>query len=519
MFPYARACGTLIAALFAVVHAHAAAAVDGATIAQRGGAEGVPACAACHGAHGEGNAAGGFPRLAGIGRDYLARQLDAFADGSRQSPVMAPIAKALPPADRTAVASYFASLPAPQIGSSPPARVASDGEILAVRGRWSDGLPACERCHGPKGAGVGLDFPPLAGQPATYIAAQLRAWKTGARGQGPLGLMRAVADKLADADVDAVSAYLGSGAPAAPASADATRTADESTPRPSALAGHPAPTHFLPPPESAIPNNDFGRLVRLGERIFTDTGNAASQYVGNDLRCSNCHLDAGRLANSAPLWAAYVAYPQYRAKTREVNTYGERLQGCFMYSMNGKAPALDSETLIALEVYSYWLATGAPVNAHLAGAGYPKLAKPEQAPDYARGARVYAEHCALCHGQDGQGQRVGGTQVFPPLWGSRSFNWGAGMHQVNTAAAFVKANMPLGLGGSLTEQQAWDVAYFMDAHERPQDPRFAESVAETRKRFHDTPESLYGLTVDGHLLGSAPAPSRRTLAGTGQRDR
>ena len=89
--------------------------------------------------------------------------------------------------------------------------------------------------------------------------------------------------------------------------------------------------------------------------------------------------------------------------------------------------------------------------------------------------------------------------------GPDSFNWGAGMGRISHAAAFVRANMPLGLGGSLGVQEAWDVALFMDSHERPQDPRYAGSVAETRKRYHDSPESLYGLEVNGQLLGSRPA--------------
>ena len=266
---------------------------------------------------------------------------------------------------------------------------------------------------------------------------------------------------------------------------------------------------FEPPPETSIPDNEFGKLVWEGRAIFTDTRDHAAAYVGNDLRCSNCHLDAGRLRNSAPMWSAYVEYPQYRSKTREVDTFAERLRGCFQYSMNGKAPPLGSEPLVALEVYAYWLATGAPVNTRLEGAGYPKLSKPAASPDYARGSAVYAEHCALCHGSGGEGQKSAGTQVFPPLWGPRSFNWGAGMHQVNNAAAFVKANMPLGMGGTLSDQQAWDVAFFMDAHERPQDPRYTGTVAATRKKFHDSPDSLYGTVVDGHLLGS-----RATAAGS-----
>jgi thiosulfate dehydrogenase len=88
------------------------------------------------------------------------------------------------------------------------------------------------------------------------------------------------------------------------------------------------------------------------------------------------------------------------------------------------------------------------------------------------------------------------------LWGPDSFNWGAGMHQVGNAAGFIKANMPLSQGESLSDQDAWDVALFIDSQERPQDPRYTGSVEATRKQFHDTPESMYGRVVDGHLLGS-----------------
>ena len=92
--------------------------------------------------------------------------------------------------------------------------------------------------------------------------------------------------------------------------------------------------------------------------------------------------------------------------------------------------------------------------------------------------------------------------------GADSFNWGAGMHQIGNAAGFIKANMPLGQAGMLSDQEAWDVAYFMNAHERPQDPRYAESVAATRAKYHDSDDSLYGIEVNGHLLGSdSPRPA------------
>lgn len=276
-------------------------------------------------------------------------------------------------------------------------------------------------------------------------------------------------------------------------------------PPPRAAASQDRPVAFAPPNPETIPDDAFGDLVRKGRDLFVDTPTHAPEYVGNGLRCSNCHLDAGRLANSAPLWGAYTRYPAYRAKTQSVNTYAERLQGCFVYSMDGKAPPFGSPELVALEVYSYWMSRGAPVGVTLPGAGYPKGQRPARSPDHARGAAIYRESCAVCHGAQGEGQKVEGRYVFPPLWGSDSYNWGAGMHQLDNAAAFIRANMPLGRGGTLTEQDAWDVAMFMNAHERPQDPRHRGDIAETRKRFHDDPNSLYGLEVEGHLLGSAPA--------------
>ncbi len=266
---------------------------------------------------------------------------------------------------------------------------------------------------------------------------------------------------------------------------------------------------FTPPDESTIPNDDFGKMVRLGRDIMLDTPKYAKEYVGNSLSCVNCHTDAGRMAGSAPLWAAYVSYPAYRSKNKKVNTFEERLQGCFHFSQNGKAPPLGSKVLVALESYSYWLSTGLPVDEKVAGRGYPAAPEPAVVPDYVRGQKVFEAKCAICHGADGQGQYVNGQTVFPPLWGPKSFNWGAGMGSYKNAANFIYANMPYGMSYSLTPQEAWDVAYYMDAQERPQDPRWQGSVAATRAKFHDSKYSLYGTTVNGKLLGDIGPPKAR----------
>ena len=256
-----------------------------------------------------------------------------------------------------------------------------------------------------------------------------------------------------------------------------------------------APARFTPPAESDIPENEFGEAVLLGKNIFVNTQQYAKDFVGNGMNCANCHLDNGRKADSAPLWAAYGLYPAYRQKTGRIDTIQSRIQGCFLYSMNGKPPALDSKEMTALVTYHYWLAKGAPTGVKLPGQGYLNVAKPALAPDLTRGRIVYANNCAICHGANGEGIQTRGEYAFPPLWGKDSFNWGAGMHRVDTAAGFIQANMPYGLGGTLSDQEAWDVALFMNSHERPQDPRFQGTVAQTRDQHHEE-NCLYGRTPE-----------------------
>lgn len=181
---------------------------SGLDLALHGNERGTPACNTCHGAHGEGMPANGFPRLAGMNAEYLQRQLDAFATRQRVNAMMTPIAQTLRKDERAAVAWYYARLRdrVPTI-SAPVSGKNLPGERLALHGRWSQGLPACMQCHGAQGAGVGAYFPALAGQSYLYIENQLLAWKQGTRSGGPYGLMKAVASKLSTTDIHAVAVY------------------------------------------------------------------------------------------------------------------------------------------------------------------------------------------------------------------------------------------------------------------------------------------------------------------------
>lgn len=183
----------------------------GATTAQvlvnQGNGRGAPACQSCHGADGGGQAAAGFPRLAGLDAAYLRKQLADYAAGTRANALMQPIARALSADEREAVAGYYSRLPVPAVSPGPASQANGAGATLATRGRWLQQVPACEQCHGPGGVGVGANFPPLAGQPAAYIESQLKAWQQGSRHNDPLALMQHLSRALSAQDIAAVAQW------------------------------------------------------------------------------------------------------------------------------------------------------------------------------------------------------------------------------------------------------------------------------------------------------------------------
>ena len=246
-------------------------------------------------------------------------------------------------------------------------------------------------------------------------------------------------------------------------------------PRPTGATGNQNFQFFAPPAEGTLPNGPLGRLIRQGELIFIHTGQYAPRYVGNDLTCESCHLDRGIKPYSAPLWGAYGTYPRYRSKNHQVNTLEERIQGCFRFSLNGTPPPVGSKTMKALIAYSFWVSRGAPVGLYLKGQGIVRMSKPARLPDPLRGKAIFEARCSLCHGLDGQGTQSDNDQVaFPPVWGPHSYTKGAGFYKVSKLAGFVKMNMPLSKGETLSDQQAWDVAAYVDSQPRPEDPRKAE---------------------------------------------
>lgn len=218
-----------------------------------------------------------------------------------------------------------------------------------------------------------------------------------------------------------------------------------------------APLAF--PHDSMIPDGPLGEAIRRGRAILRATRDSLPGYVGNALTCTNCHQDAGTRANSSPWVGVYSQFPQYRSRNDRINLMEDRINDCFLRSMKGRALPHEHRAMRDMIAYFSFLSWRVPANTPVAGQGYPRLTPLE--PDTARGRVLFETTCAVCHGTDGNG-----TPGGPPVWGERSYTIGAGMARVRTAAAFIRHNMPLDRPGSLTDQQAFDVAAYINAQPR-----------------------------------------------------
>jgi thiosulfate dehydrogenase len=264
---------------------------------------------------------------------------------------------------------------------------------------------------------------------------------------------------------------------------------------------------WMAPGIRAVGDDPFGKLVKYGYALMVDTAtqigpaaaDPAMRYAGNNLTCQNCHLKGGTQPYAMPLVGVWGQFPQYRGREGEIGTLEERVNGCMERSMNGRALPLDGREMKALLAFMKWLSTGVPDGAKLVGAGTMSVKEPDRAADPGHGAKLFEVTCALCHGKDGLGQRAatGAGYQFPPLWGADSYNDGAGMGRVLTAAAFIRHNMPLGTtfdAPVLSDAEAYDVAAYINSMARPAMAGLDKDFPNKLQKPADAP---YGPYVDG----------------------
>jgi cytochrome c553 len=163
-------------------------------------------CAACHGADGN-SVVPANPNLAQQIPEYTTKQLANFKNGERVNAVMTGMVAALSPEDMANLGVYFWQQNA-KPGVATNKELALLGQSLYRGGNAATGVPACSGCHSPDGVGIPKQYPRLAGQHAEYTASQLKAWRSGERANDPNKMMRMIAAKLSDREIQAVSEFI-----------------------------------------------------------------------------------------------------------------------------------------------------------------------------------------------------------------------------------------------------------------------------------------------------------------------
>lgn len=245
-----------------------------------------------------------------------------------------------------------------------------------------------------------------------------------------------------------------------------TQPAPSPSPAPAGNASTTTQISFKPP--STMPSGHKADAIKLGQQLFNNTHSMLPQYNLDQLTCSSCHINGGTDEKALPLVGAATQFPDYTSRDKRVINLSQRINECFMNSGNGKPLPANSKDMAAIEAYLSWISTGVPEDTKPSWIGNgsgSKLTSSLPKPDPKQGQVIFQQTCAVCHGSTGQG--VSG----PPLWGPNSFNAGAGMHKLANMAAFVKNNMPASNPGSLTLQQATDVASYVLAQPRPPAPK------------------------------------------------
>ncbi|MDP5060779.1 MAG: c-type cytochrome, partial [Maribacter sp.] len=241
-------------------------------------------------------------------------------------------------------------------------------------------------------------------------------------------------------------------------------------------------------------------IAESSKYMGPNAARSEDRYSGNNLACTNCHLQKGAQAGSGSWVGIIERFPQFGGRGNKVGTIEDRINGCMERSMNGKMLPVDSDQMKAIVAYMNWLSEDVPDNRKAEFKGYPKIKIPAVAVDLEKGGQVYTKECIICHGENGEGvldANDGKSYTYPPLWGPDSFNDGAGMNRVITSAEFIKSNMPYLQATwdnpKLTDEEAYHVAGYINSFSRPHKLNTENDYPDKKLKPVSTP---YGPWVD-----------------------
>ena len=303
-------------------------------------------------------------------------------------------------------------------------------------------------------------------------------------------------------------------------SCNSTDGSDEKNPAPKAEA--PKEEEWKAPDTASIPLDEHGFAIRYGRDLIANT----SKYFGpkgsvaaitNGMNCQNCHVEAGSAPFGNSFGGVAAMYPLYRPRSGRIESIEFRVNDCLQRSMNGKAIDSLSKEMKAMVAYLQWIGKDVPKKTKPASAGTIELKILDRAADPSKGAAIFLAKCQVCHGANGQGQYNADSTafVYPPLWGKHSFNTGSGMYRLSRFSGFVKYNMPFKTADpnmKLTDEEAWDVAAYVNSKPRPEKP-FTQDWPKLYQKAFDHPYGPYLDTFPASQHKYGPfAPIKKAIA-------
>ena len=245
---------------------------------------------------------------------------------------------------------------------------------------------------------------------------------------------------------------------------DKMLNSESAAPATSAVGASTTTVPYDPPSIEEVPDGPMKEAILYGHELVNETNIVAADFVGNNLSCTSCHAGAGYDRESSSLVGVTADYPQYMPRAGNILTIEDRINGCMVRSMNGKKFEIDSEEMKAMVAYFTYISEGVPVGADRDWAMKNTMDE-VPVPNVSAGEELYQKSCIACHAADGSGT---GANTGPALWGPDSFNDGAGLSRLSKMAGYVQQNMPVGNEGSLTDQDAADLAAFILSQDRPE---------------------------------------------------
>jgi thiosulfate dehydrogenase len=231
------------------------------------------------------------------------------------------------------------------------------------------------------------------------------------------------------------------------------------------------------PDTSGIAHTRQGDMIRYGRELILHTsvyfGNKGTvAHISNGMNCGDCHIDAGTRLWGNNFSNVAATYPLFRNRSGKIETVEMRINDCFERSLNGKGPGDSCKQMKAMVAYINWVGKDVSKGEKTYGSGVEILPFLNRAADTLKGKIVYVSICRKCHGKKGEGvfENNGKEYLYPPLWGKHSYNNGAGMYELSKFAGYIKNNMPFGTtfhNPQLTNEQAWDVAAYVNSQPRP----------------------------------------------------